>query len=413
MVFSFFRKDKQSDTAKVKATVATAAVKPAVGNADKTTLKPEAAVKPKGPVVHEETPTEMLTNGIAPLDGITVTEGSSEISSVAEEAAIYFANDRADQAIIALCEHLDESVELHDYQPWLMLFDLYHLQGMKQAFEDLALNFVVKFERSPPTWVGQEVEQSALVQPAASSNYIALTGVLSAESEPQFVQLQQIVKKAGNLRLELSKIKGIEPSGSQLLLETLQGLRKAGIKVQYIGASVVINLLQLATESSGVDEAAKPHWLLRMEFSQILGKQDEFEDQAVDYAVTFEVSPPSWEQLAEQAEVEEAAEPSSSEAASESHIPDSFVITGVISGNSEQVLLNLNEYATNRQEIHIDMSQVTRVDFICVGNFLNTLIQFFTGGKQVYIHEPNELVAALVVVMGVDQFSSILRKKPR
>lgn len=412
MVFSFFRKDKQPDGSETKATKASA-VKPQASSAAQNSGKPAAPAKPKGPVVHEETPTGMLEVGVnaAPMDGITVSEGSSEISTVAEEAAIFFANDRADQAIIALRQHLQESVEQHDYQPWLMLFDLYHLQGMKQAFEDLALEFVVKFERSPPTWVGTEVEveESAEAKPAVAGNYFALTGVLSAASESQFQQLQQVVKRAGNLRLDLSKIKGIEPSGSRLLLETLQGLRKAGIKINYVGASTAINLLKQAAESSGVEEDAKFHWLLLMEFDQVLGKQEDFEELAINYAVTFEVSPPSWETLAEQAEVEEAAD----EPTEDSDRPDVFVIKGVISGNSEQVLKEMAEYAANRQEVHIDMSQVSRVDFICVGNFLNSLIQCFTSGKQVYIHEPNEMVVALFVVMGVDQFSTIQRKKPR
>lgn len=412
MVFSFFRKDKQPDSREAKATNAApaATVKPQAAPAAQNLAQPDLAAKSK---VQEEVSNEMELGGYAPLDGITVTDGSSEISSVAEEAAIYFANDRADQAISALRQHLNESAEQRDYQPWLMLFDLYHLQGMEQAFEELALDFVVKFERSPPAWVAKEaVEESKVIAPVAG-NYFALTGVLSAESESQFQQLQQIVKKAGNLRLELSKVKGIETSGSRLLLETLQKLRKSGIKIQYIGASNVINLLKEATESAGVEEDAKFHWLLLMELHQILGKQEDFEELAINYAVTFEVSPPSWEALAEKAEVEEAAESAPDASAAQSDKPDVFVISGVVSGNSEMVLKNLAEYAENRQEVHIDMSQVTRVDFICVGNFLNSLIQCFTNGKQVYIHEPNELVATLFVVMGVDQFATIQRKKLR
>ena len=414
MVFSFFRKDKQTDSLETKTTnvASAAAVKSQAGSAAQNPVKSGSTAKPKGPVVHDETPTLMGLGGYEPLGGITVSQGSSEISSVAEEAAIFFANDRPDQAISALLQYVKESTEQQDYQSWLMLFDLYQLQGMQQAYEELALDFVVKFERSPPAWVGKEIEESKEAQPVAG-NYFALTGILSEEGGSQFQQLHQVVKKAGNLRLELSKVKGMETSGSRLLLETLQGLRKSGIKIQYIGASTVINLLQQVTQSSEVDEEAKFHWLLLMEFDQILGKQEDFEEQAINYAVTFEVSPPSWETLTEQAEVEEAAESAIDESAANPDDLDAFVINGVVSGNSEQVLKRLADYASSRQEVHIDMSQVTRVDFICVGNFLNTLIQLFTAGKQVYIHEPNEMILALFVVMGVDQFSTIKKKKPR
>ena len=36
-------------------------------------------------------------------------------------------------------------------------------------------------------------------------------------------------------------------------------------------------------------------WLLLLDLYQMLGLQNEFEEAAVDYAVTYEVSPPSWE----------------------------------------------------------------------------------------------------------------------
>ena len=36
-------------------------------------------------------------------------------------------------------------------------------------------------------------------------------------------------------------------------------------------------------------------WLLLLEFYQIMGKETEFEDMAINYAVTFEMSPPSWD----------------------------------------------------------------------------------------------------------------------
>ena len=416
MVFSFFRKDKQPNVKEAKAekkSPSQAGKKPVETVAPKS-VQPAQEARQDLKRAHDEPQTEIGLEGFSVSEGIEVSEGATDISSVAEEAAILYANDRADEAIATLHNHIKETSGQQDIQPWLMLFDLYQIQGLKQDFEELALDFVVKFERSAPIWTGREAAEIVETRTAKTmaGNYFALTGIVSSDSESQFQQMQQVVQKAGNLRLDLSKVKGMETSGSKLLLDALQKLRKAGVKIQYIGASNVIGLLKQTTQA-GVGEGAQYHWLLLMEFDQILGKQEDFEELAIEYAVTFEVSPPSWEAPAEKADVEEASEPSSESIALPTVNSDRFVLKGVISGNSEHVLKGLAEYAESRQEAHVDMSRVARVDFICMGSFMNVLIQLSTSGKQIVIHEPNEMVLTLFRVMGVDQFATILRKKPR
>ena len=44
-----------------------------------------------------------------------------------------------------------------------------------------------------------------------------------------------------------------------------------------------------------------------MESLRLLGKQQEFEDTSIDYCVTFEVSPPSWEPMPDWIRAEAAA----------------------------------------------------------------------------------------------------------
>lgn len=413
MVFSFFRKDKQTDTGEDKAVK-----KPSATPASKPMASAAQKVQQSTNKNHQELPDDAGTDdgfgGYSVSDGIEVSEGNSTISSVAEEAAIFYANNLADQAAATLLNHVNEPLSEPDIQPWLMLFDLFSIQGKKPEFEELALNFVVKFERSAPIWVERNVpvkEESKTAAPA-SANYCALAGVLSVDSESKFQQMMQIGQKAGNLRLDLSKVTGLEASGSRKLLEGLQALRKSGVKIQYIGTTHIVGLLNTAMKA-GIGEDAQYHWLLALDFDQLLGKEESFEELAIEYAVTFEVSPPSWEPLVGQAVMEEPVAETNMQASERPQLADAFVMTGVISGNSEQILKELLEYGLKRQDVRIDMSQVLRVDFICVGNFLNALIQLSTSGKQIFIREPNELIHALFSVMGVDQFATFLKKKAR
>jgi anti-anti-sigma regulatory factor len=56
------------------------------------------------------------------------------------------------------------------------------------------------------------------------------------------------------------------------------------------------------------------------------------------------------------------------------------------------------------------MASVSRVEFVSVGMFLNTMIELNQGGKKVLIEGANEMVSALLAVMGVGQFASIVKK---
>jgi anti-anti-sigma regulatory factor len=395
VVFSFFRKDKQPDDGGKPVTVAKPVPKPAAADAK---AQP-AAPGPNGDEFGD----------FGPAGGIEVIESTTESTSAVEEAAIYYANNLVDQASATLLHAIHDPLESRDIQPWLMLFDLYQLSGMKQPFEDLALEFVVKFERSAPVWM--DTQQAAEPKPAArteSGNYFAFTGPLSAASAAQFQQLQAVAGKSGSIRLDLSKVQGVDGAGSKLLLEALQGLARAGVRIQYSGAGVLTEKVREAVKAGGND-AARNHWLLLLELYQLQGKLAEFEDLAVEYAVTFEVSPPSWVEMPGAAPVEEGSLPPE-QAGERAAAADSFPLKGVICGTCEQRMKALVQYAAARPEVRIDMSGVSRVEFVSVGMVLNTMIELNSGGKRVLIEGANEMVSALLGVMGVGQFATIVRK---
>ncbi len=71
--------------------------------------------------------------------------------------------------------------------------------------------------------------------------------------------------------------------------------RKQRLAINLVGAEVFMERLNhrlLAGEAA--HEAA---WRLLLELLQRHGTQERFEERAVDYAITFELSPPSWGSL--------------------------------------------------------------------------------------------------------------------
>ncbi len=383
MVFPFFRKSGPKPPA---------AVDFAGGRAAPAVFVPPTSVSPAAIEVEE-----------------IAAEAFSDGSSAEEEAAVLYANDRVEQALATLIQCTREAPCRNDPRPWLMLFELYQLGGERQSFEELALEFVVQFERSAPAWPetaggGAEANGPAAVRGAAE---FAPRGVLSADDAPTFQRLRQAAGEGGGLRLDLSKITGMEASGSELLLDLLQGLKKSGVKVQLGGTGNPVGLLKEAIRGA----QAPSHWLLLLELYQILGMRTEFEELAIDYAVTLEISPPSWERSPHSAQAQHG--PLQAQNGEASPDAEAYRVTGVISGNSEQILRGLAQYAAAHGEVRLDLSQVPRVDFGCVGNFLNALMQLNAGGKRVRIQGANEMVAALFSVMGIEQFATLERKKWR
>lgn len=398
MVFPFFRKGKDEDEPSLKAPVP----KRPAGRA------PEPAVPQAPPAPEKTSPEHEFDDHLGTDFGIEVVETTGEISSVVEEAAIFYANERPNEAATCLLQHIRDNPTTGQIQPWLMLFDLYQLRADRKAFDELAMDFVVKFERSPPVWVGRE--PAARPQPAPApqkgSGYFAFTGNVTESGAEQFEQLQDMLAKQAPIRLDLSKIQDIDAAASARLVALLQQMRKNKAAVQYIGATGFGNLLSQSLESQHA--GSKPHWLLLLELHQILGKQDEFEELAIQYAITFEESPPSWEGGAAPADVQEP-EPSPEPVAAGEGEHGVFHMRGVISGSSDAVLQSLEAFAAAQDEVVIDMMDVSRVDFVCVGNFLNVLIKLSTAGKSITIRGANEMVLALFAVMGVDQFATLTR----
>jgi ABC-type transporter Mla MlaB component len=331
-----------------------------------------------------------------------VEAGSSASASV-EEAAILFASGHTQEAIAALTHLLLDNPESREFEPWLMLFDLYRLTGERQAFEELGLEFAVKFERSPPPWVdAQGPEQApARTHKPRPANYFAFTGELSEDTSSQLDRLAVLATQAQSVSLDFGKVQRIAPAAALLMHDALSDLKTRGVAIRHAGSE---HLLELLAEARQAAPSETCFWLLTLDLLQLLGRQAEFEDLAVNYAVQFEVSPPSWEPV--KSRVEKAGEEGLP--ALSTPPANGFALRGVISTHSQDQLQALRDYAADRTSVEIDMSAVERVDFASVGLLMNLLIELSQGGRRVLIRDANEPTNTLMRTMGIDQLVTVI-----
>jgi ABC-type transporter Mla MlaB component len=276
-----------------------------------------------------------------------------------------------------------------------MLFDLYGIQNREKEFEQLALDYAVRFESSPPVWQKQNGNGSAST-PQAEAASLELPGLLDKNAAATLREAIGATDKKAVVRIDFSRIEMVDETGADECAKILSAARKAKRKLQVSGVDRLIALLQdlnRATHSRSV------HWLLLLELYQTLGQQEPFEDLAVDYAVRFEVSPPSWSEV--EAAVVVAAAPAEP-------LDDALRLTGEITPSTDSVLQQLGSYAATHNEVLVDLSKVTRVDYGSVSQFISVLMQCLGSGKAITLRGHNALIHELFRVMGIDQLAHLV-----
>ncbi len=342
----------------------------------------------------------------APLDSILLIEvenGSQEVPAVIEEAAVLFANGQSQEALDTLNRAIEAgSLDTWTLPAWLMRFDLYQQLGRKSEFEEEALHFVVKFERSPPAWNDLPGVSGSGLRSGGSA-HIALSGSLSASSAAAFGQMIKASERHPKLHLDFAKLEGVDAEGCQLLLNTLQKLRKANKEVYISGEARAFELLRAKSADGDT-----PIWLLLLDLYQQLGMQEEFEEAAVNYAVTFEVSPPSWEA---RARVDPPPPASPSGGGKRDDSDDSYHLEGDIAGEQDSLFADLLKYAIEANPVVVDFSGTRRIDFINAGKLLHVVEKAHAAKHPVVLRSAGEMMMALFAVMGIHKLARIIPRK--
>ncbi len=406
MVFSFFKKPPEKMVARPAA-----APRPRAPEAGAPPVEPAAAPAPAAaaapasaaaPAPDLDTPLEFsdFEFSESPPD-FHVEADVDPIDSDVEQAAVLYANGQNAPARAIL----EDAVRVHNFGPgerlWLMLFDLYRLTGEKAAFESLEIEYARAFEKSPPTWRDRSAAPAAASRPApAAAGSVAFKGELTGDNAAGFEAAAQALEKATRLRLDLSRVKTIDAGGCSGLLALLQKARKTRRELELLGREHLGALLEPCIQAGHAE--APDCWLLLLELLQLQGQQEAFDEVAINYAVTFEVSPPSWEPKRVA-----AAEPAPAPAAGpdEEEAGEAYPLHGDIKGAR---FADLPAFAEQHDFVVIDCAAVTRIDFVSAGALLNALTTVRRSGKQIVFRHPNHLVAELFGVVGLKAVAEVI-----
>ncbi len=416
-----------------------------------------APVAPPPPAAAPKTPktpkTPIMGNMAAYEGGVTTGFTASKLFAVdvdevqhdpeLEEAAIRFANSDDAGAEAGLLEALGQfGTRGQHEETWFAAFDLYRATGQNDRFESLAIDFAGKFSRSAPIWFSIPELVGNIVNPDA----VASTGVVQKSDwrSPANFGVQTLAAlNAALLKapppwvLDWSVLKTIDANAIVPLTKLFAGWAVQPVQLRFLGADNLETVLRNATPSND-RTVSQDLWTLRMEHLRITHRPDEFELAALDFCVTYEVSPPSWESARCEYKMLDANGQSGvgqtiiGEAVHDSieseysGFDDGNSISGTLSGQMAQLsvvelsgqiqgdpvamLEKLEARLAGADVMVISCAKLIRVDFSAAGTLLNWVSARQSEGRFVQFTDVHRLVAAFFHVIGISEHAKVVTR---
>ena len=343
-----------------------------------------------------------------------------------EEAAILFAN--ADYAGASAClldvvaQHRNSQGE-SPLEIWMTLFDLYRATGQQEGFDTLAIEFAACFGRSAPLWFSIP-EQLGLASSTPAAEAAAVRRDFSWNA-PSTIGVQSVAALQASLAraaspwmLVWSRLAVIEEAALPALAQEFNRWADQQVQLVFVGAERLQALLQAHTQSG--DRGGSPEWWrLRMALLRCMGLGDEFELVALDYCVTYEVSPPAWQvprcgylDAAEgdgvSADLLAAHPPAAPDAAP---APAAVGLSGHIEGDADAFLQNLESLAKPGQPLVVPCDRLIRIDFSAAGSVLNWAAAQQAQKREVHFQNLHRVVAVFFNVVGINEHAWVIPRK--
>lgn len=358
---------------------------------------------PKAPA---KSPSDTEMGNWAPHAGNIEVDDTAELGPSLENAALMFAHGNATAATAALTHALD-TPERTQPMVWMCLFDLHARNADRTAFEELALRFVVQFERSAPAWdelaTGGTGSSAHAQQLARAKPKSLLRGDITDPQSPVIASLTEAAKRKDvnppRFDLDIVDLNSVSDICGTLLAGSLAALRRKGSVISFRGLESTLR--RLVTPLQAGTRSHKGQWYLVLELLQWSANTVEFEDRAVDFAVTFEISPPSSEPLSaiQRSVLNKPAEDPL--AAQDLLVDDRVTWLGDLKGAANPCLKLVAVDVATTNPVVVDMRQVSRVDFVCGGAIANAFTRLMAQAIDVRVIGASPIIQILLQLTGV------------
>jgi hypothetical protein len=392
-------------------------------------------------------PSSIMSRGVSALSplhmGMGMGEGSNafavEVTELAhdpdlDEAVIAFANadfDQCERALMALVGPGGDRAQ--HTETWFALFDLYRATGLQTKFDALAMDYVQRFGWSPPQWFSLPrlvAEAAAGDKPrrAPTSRTTQVDGTIGWIA-PEVIDVDAVAGLRAQLLqmplpwvLDWRQVRRIDAQACAALTKLLGDWSDEPIEMRWVGGERFFTLLSDFAPPGGRD-ADPAFWLLRLEALRLANRAPDFDQAAIDYCLTYEVSPPSWAAARCSLRVSggtgvTVAHPTGTGEVSalfqESEPVDDSVpmvatveLNGQLVGDIGNLLKGLDAQVGASSVVQVSCARLIRIDFIAAGDLLNWVLARRTENRTVNFVDAHRLVALFCGAMGITEHARV------
>lgn len=347
-----------------------------------------------------------------------------------DEAVIAFANadfDLCEQSLTQLIQ--SHGARAQHAETWLALFDMHRATGQMPKFESLAIDYAQQFGWSAPQWFSmpQRVAEAVSEERQPRSRIDGQVGW----SSPEWIDAEAVSRlRSQALQMPLpwvfdwAALRGIDAEACARLSDLFRSWMPQKVDMRWLHGDALLNCLHEATPS-GLRDADPVYWQLRLDVLRMTNRPDQFDETAIEYCMTYEVSPPSWERVQCQVRLSGSASstlpPSMSMVSQvstgffESKLLDdaelvqvsSVDLSGQLIGDIGPLLQSMTEQLGAAPVISVSCSRLIRVDFIAAGDLLNWVLARRGENRSVTFVDAHRLVALFFGAMGINEHATV------
>lgn len=349
-----------------------------------------------------------------------------------DEAVISFANadfEQCEQALTALTH--TGGLRAQHAETWLVLFDLYRATGQAHKFEGLALEYAQNFGWSAPQWFSlpKLVADAAQQDKPRQQRVAGEIGWIC----PELLDIDAVARlRSTTLQLPLpwvfdwSALQSVDPEAATQLSELFRQWAMEPLDMRWLSGDRFLTVLSDAAPT-GVKDADPAYWVLRLDALRLANRPDQFDEAAIDYCVTYEVSPPSWERAHCQVRIGGSGLSTQSPPLSQvSEVATSFLessiedqpgqaavqvatveLSGQLVGDIGPTLVQLDAQLSTASLVNVSCQKLIRVDFVAAGDLLNWVMTKRGENRSVTFADAHRLVALFFGAMGINENASV------
>ncbi len=385
----------------------------------------------------------VMSGGVSPLTSIKFDVAAAELAGPfaqemteiahdpeLDEAVIAFANadfEQCEQALVGLTG--GGGPRAQHAETWLVLFDFYRAIGQQNKFESLALDYAQQFGWSAPQWFSlpKLVAEAASEERPRNSRIDGQVGWVC----PDHVDAEAVAKLASvSLQMPLpwvfdwSALRSIDAEACARLSEIFRNWIGQELDMRWLGGDRLFSVLA-ESAPTGVRDADPAFWQVRLDALRMTNRPDQFDEAAIDYCVTYEVSPPSWEPARCQVRVSGVGSTTSSQPLSVvSDVSTSFLesrltedtgtvqvgsveLSGQLVGDIGPTLKKMDAELGLASIVNVSCARLIRVDFIAAGDLLNWVLARRGENRSVRFVEAHRMVALFFGAMGINEHAKV------